>query len=164
MTRFLRALVAASVATLAAAAIAAPPDFVPDDGVRQAAEASAADAVRIAQQQFKLKLDGSEASIEDVERALLALNASYAVAAPKPKDAELMPFATAFGAYVGEVYRKNHGATWGRVTLNGSTYDGFRTASGVDVWPAGRVLNVITDGADNDIAYFYRKLVAGPNR
>jgi len=67
--------------------------------VRQAAEASAADAVRIAQQQFKLKLDGSEASIDDVERVLIALNASYAVASPKPKDAELMPFAT--GAHAG---------------------------------------------------------------
>jgi hypothetical protein len=32
----------------------------------------------------------------------------------------------------------------------------------VNVWPVGRVLNVITDGPDNDIAYFYRKLVAGP--
>ena len=162
--RVLRTLAGMLAASLAAAAIAAPPDFVADDAVRQAAEASAADAVRIAQQQFHLKLDGSEASIEDVERALEALNATYAIASPKPKDAELMPFAQAFGAYVGEIYRKNHGATWGTVTLNGSSYPGLRTASGVNVWPAGRVLNVITDGPDNDIADFYRKLVAGPRR
>ena len=160
--RILHSLIGVLMASLVATAIAAPPDFVADDAVRQAAEASAADAVRIAQQQFHLKLDGSEASIDDVERALVALNEHYAIASPKPSDAELMPFANAFGAYVGEVYRKNHGATWGTVTLNGNSYPGFRTASGVNVWPVGRVLNVITDGPDNDIAYFYRKLVAGP--
>ncbi len=160
--RVLRALAGVLAASLAAAAFAATPDFVADDAIRQAAEASAADAVRIAQQQFKLKLDGSEASIDDVERALEALNATYAIASPKPKDAELMPLAQAFGAYVGEVYRRNHGGTWGTVTLNGSSYAGLRTANGVNVWPAGRALNVIIDGPDNDIAHFYRKLVAGP--
>ena len=160
--RILRSLIVVLAASLAATTFAAPPDFVADDTVRQAAEASAADAVRIAQQQFHLKLDGSEDSIDEVERALVALNATYAIASPKPSDAELMPFAKAFGAYVGEVYRRNHGATWGTVTLNGNSYPGFRTESGVNVWPVGRVLNVITDGPDNDIAYFYRKLVAGP--
>jgi hypothetical protein len=154
----------AGLAALASAAHAATPDFVADDAVRQAAEASAADAVAIAKRQFKLQLDGSEASIDDVERALVALNAAYAIASPKPPDDQLMPMARAFGAYVGEVYRKNHGATWGTVTLNGNRYPGFRTAGGVNVWPVGRVLNVITDGPDNDIAYFYRKLVAGPAR
>ena len=160
--RILRVLTGVLLTSLAATAVAAPPDFVADDAIRQAAEASAADAVRIAQQQFHLKLDGSEDSIDEVERALVALNATYAIASPKPKDAELMPLAQAFGAYVGEVYRKHHGATWGTVTLNGNSYPGFRTESGVNVWPVGRVLNVITDGPDNDIAYFYRKLVAGP--
>ena len=161
-TALARALAGLLAASLAATAMAAPADFVADDAIRQAAEASAAEAVRLAQQQFHLKLDGSEASLDDLERALVALNASYAIAVPKPKDAELMPIAQAFGAYVGEVYRRNHGATWGTVRLNGSSYAGFRTASGVEVWPAGRVLNVITDGPDNDIADFYRKLVAGP--
>jgi len=163
--RILRALIGTLMAGLAAAAFAAPaesPDFVADDAVRQAAEAAATDAVAIARRQFNLKLDGSEASIDDVERALVALNAAYAVVSPKPPDDQLMPMARAFGAYVGEVYRKNHGATWGTVTLNGNRYPGFRTTSGVNVWPVGRVLNVITDGPDNDIAYFYRKLVAGP--
>jgi hypothetical protein len=158
--RLVAGVLAAGLAAIAARA--ATPDFVADDAVRQAAEASAADAVAIAKRQFNLKLDGSEASIDDVERALVALNSAYAIASPKPPDDQLMPMAKAFGAYVGEVYRKNHGATWGTVTLNGSSYAGFRTRSGVDVWPAGRALNVITDGPDNDIAYFYRRLVAGP--
>ena len=163
MSRVPRVLAGALASALAATALAAPPDFVADDAVRQAAEASAADAVRIARQQFKLELDGSEGSIDDVERALVALNASYAVAAPKPKDTELMPFAQAFGAYVGEVYRKNHGGAWGTVTMNGNSYPGLHTANGTNVWLTGRVLNVITDGPDNDIAAFYRRL-ANPAR
>ena len=160
--RILRTLAGVLATALAAMAMAASPDFVADDAVRQAAEASAADAVRIAQQQFHLKLDGSEASIDDVEHVLDNLHTTYSLASKKPADSELMPFAQAFGAYVGEVYRKNHGATWGTVTLNGNQYPGLRTDTGVNVWLVGRVLNRITDGPDNNIAYFYRKLAAGP--
>jgi hypothetical protein len=158
----LRLTAALLAASLTSFVHATPPDFVADPAVQQQAEASAKEAVGIALRQFNLKLDGGEGSIDDIERALERLHGVYAVASPKPPDADLLPIATAFGAYVGEVYRKNHGATWGRVTLNGNTYPGFRTAGGVDVWPVGRVLNVITDGPDNDIAYFYRKLVDGP--
>ena len=151
-------------------AVAAPPaaaakaDFVADAAVQSAAEASAVDAVAMAKRQFNIVLDGSDNSIDDVERALAAVHSAYALASPKPDDAQLMPLAKAFGAYVGELYRKNHGATWGTVTLNGSDYPGFRTATGVNVWPVGRVMNRITDGPENNVADFYRKLVAGPAR
>ena len=67
-----------------------------------------------------------------------------------------------FGAYVGEVCRKNHGATWGAVMRGGRREPGLRPASGVNRWPAGRVLDVITGGPDNDIASFPRKLAVGP--
>ena len=163
MSRLRRRLTAALfAASLTAFTHAAPADFVADPATQQEAEASAKEATIIALRQFNLKLDGGEGSVDDIERALERLHSVYAVASPKPPDADLMPIAKAFGAYVGEVYRKNHGATWGLVTLNGNTYPGLRTASGVNVWPVGRVLNVITDGPDNNIAYFYRKLVDGP--
>ena len=146
---------------LSSVAAAATPDFVADPAVREAAGKSAADAVALAQQ-FQVKLDGSEASLDDVERILDHLHTTYALATHRPTDAELMPVAQTFGAYVGEVYRRNHGGTWGTVTLNGNPYPGLRTEAGVNVWFAGRVLNRITDGPDNDIALYYRKLAAGP--
>ena len=169
--RFISLLAGVLLTTLAGAAsdaAAAPPaaapkaDFVADAAIQKAAEASAADAVVMAKRQFNIVLDGSDNSIDDVERALAAVHSVYATASPKPDDAQLMPLARAFGGYVGEVYRKNHGATWGTVTLNGSDYPGLRTAAGVNVWPVGRVMNRITDGPENDVADFYRKLVAGP--
>ena len=161
----LRPRLAALLLAFAASAFGAgaTPGFVADPAVRDSAEHAAADAVKLAQQ-FSVKLDGSEGSIDDVERVLDKLHTTYSLASSKPADSELMPFAQAFGAYVGEVYRRNHGATWGTVTLNGSQYPGFRTDNGVNVWPVGRVLNRITDGPDNNIAFFYRKLVEGPPR
>ena len=157
------ALLGALLAALALAAFdtkAAAPDFVADAAIGQSAQTSAADAVQFAKRQFNLALDGSEASIDDVERVLDRLHTSYALASPKPPDEQLLPLAKIFGAYVGEVYRRNHGANWGTVTLNGSSYPGFRTDGGVNVWATGRVLNRIIDGPDSNIAFFYRKLVA----
>ena len=163
--RFLSLLAGVLLATRAGAAYqarAAAPDFVADAAVQKAAEASAADAVAMAKRQFNIVLNGSDNSIDDVERALAAVHSAYAVASPKPSDDELLPMAKAFGAYVGEVYRKNHGATWGIVSMNGQDYPGFRTTSGVNVWPVGRVMNRLTDGPENDVSIFYRKLVDGP--
>ncbi len=155
------------VALLAATALtglarADTPGFVASESVRHDAEASAADAVRIAKTQFNLALDGSEASIDDVERALDRLHSNYVLTTPKPADTQLLPVARAFGAYVGEVYRRNHGAAWGTVTLNGTDYAGLRTDAGVNVWMTGRVLNRIIDGPENNIAEYYRKLASGP--
>ncbi len=142
--------------------IAATPDFVASESIRQDAATSATEAVAMAKRQFDIALDGSEASIDDVERALDRLHSNYVLATPKPSDAQLLPFARAFGAYVGEVYRRNHGAAWGTVTLNGTDYAGLRTDTGVNVWWTGRVLNRITDGPDNNVAEFYRRLARGP--
>jgi hypothetical protein len=160
----IRPLLATALLALAATvAVAAPPAFVPDPAVQAAAEADAEQAVATARRQFGVALDYSDRSIEDVERALAGLHTSYSLASPKPPDEQLMPLAGLLGAYVGEVYRRNHGGAWGQVTMNGRTYPGIHTAAGVDVWPAGRVMNRITDGPENDVAAFYRRL-AEPRR
>lgn len=155
----------AAIAVLAFAASVAPaatPDFVADPAVAQAAQASAAEAVKYAQATQHLKLDYSEASIDDVEHVLDMEHLSRALASRLSNDPQLTHVAEIFGAYVGEVYRRNRGAAWGQVTLNGNTYPGFRTDSGINVWATGRVLNRLVDGPDNNIAEYYRKLVRGP--
>ncbi len=164
MTASRRRLLAllAALPLAAAGARAATPDFVADPAVADAAKASAAEAVKVAQDAYKIKLDYSEASIDDVEHILDMAHLSRALASASSNDPRLAHAAEIFGAYLGEVYRRNRGAIWGQVTLNGNTYPGFRTDSGIDVWATGRVMNRIVDGPDNNIAEYYRKLVSGP--
>jgi hypothetical protein len=157
-----RGVVALLGALALASGRAATPDFVADPAVAQAMQAAAAEAVTDARNRLHLQLDYSEASMDDVERLLDSEHLSRALASRLMPDAQLTHVAETFGAYFGEVYRRNRGAAWGRVTLNGNTYPGFRTDSGVNVWATGRVLNRIIDGPDNNIAEYYRKLVRGP--
>jgi hypothetical protein len=37
-----------------------------------------------------------------------------------------MQFAKMFGCYIGEVYRENHGATWGLVEMDGQRFPGLK--------------------------------------
>lgn len=134
-------------------------NFVADPNVQKVAEAYALDAVDLAKNQFGIRLDWSDASIHHVEKALGQMRASYVATTPKPTPEQVMSFAKCFGSYVGEVYRRNHGAEWGMVSLNGQTFPGLRTESGVNFWPWGRVANRITDGDENNVRDYYRALV-----
>ena len=70
-----------------------------------------------------------------------------------------MSYAKAYGSYVGEVYRRNHGAEWGIVNLGGQKFPGLRTKFGTNFWPWGRALNRITQGVENNIADYYKVLL-----
>lgn len=133
--------------------------FTPDVKVQKVAEAGALDAVRFAKQQFGITLDGSDASITEVERALALMHSSFITTTPRPTEEQAMSFAKAFGSYVGEVYRKNHGGSWGIVSLDGQEYPGLQTQSGTRFWPWVRVLNRITQGPENNVADYYRALL-----
>ncbi len=100
--RLISLLVGVLLTPLAGAAFeaaAAPPaavariDFVADAAIQKEAEASAADAVGMARRQFNIALDGSDNSIDDIERALAAMHSAYALASPKPADDQLLPLA-----------------------------------------------------------------------
>ena len=47
----------------------------------------------------------------------------------KPSDEQVMVFAKMFGSYIGEVYRKNHGANWGLVAMDGQCFPGMKAES-----------------------------------
>lgn len=139
---------------------AADQSFSPDPNIQKVAEAYALDAVDFSAKQFGITLDWSDGSIASVEKALEQLSASYASKNPKPTEAQVMSFAKAYGSYVGEVYRRNHGATWGIVTLGGQKFPGLRTASGINFWPWGRALNRITNGAEDNLSDYYAALLS----
>jgi hypothetical protein len=135
------------------------PSFVADSKIQQIAEAYSADAVDFAKSQFGVTLDWSEASIASVERFLAQMHTSYLTTKPRPTEEQVMSFAKAFGSYIGEVYRRSHGGEWGMVTLEGQSFPGLRTRSGVNFWPWGRALNRIMQGPENNVADYYKVLL-----
>jgi len=133
--------------------------FVADTNIQKIAEAYALDTVDLAKSQFGVQLDWSDASIENVEKALVKMHASYIASTPRPTQEQVMSFAKGFGSYVGEVYRRNHGGEWGMVSLNGQKFPGLRTKAGTNFWPWGRVANRITEGDENNVFDYYRVLL-----
>jgi hypothetical protein len=136
-------------------------DFAPDDQIRQIAEAYALDAVDIAKSQFKINLDFSDQSITRVEQILDFLHNDRVKS--NPTQEQIFNFAKVFGSYIGEVYRRNHGATWGTVTMGRDSFPGLQaTAKGNLFWPWGKVQNRITQGAEDNVAVYYRVLLTSP--
>ena len=132
--------------------------FKIDNDVQQVAEAYSLDAVDAARENFGVTLDWSDASIERVEGVLAQL---YAQRDSAPSDDVVWTFAKMFGSYIGEVYRKNHGATWGTVTLQGQTFPGIQASTTCQLfWPWGKAHNRITQGEEENVLHYYRVLLA----
>src|SRR6516165_7718567 len=86
-----------------------------DPNIDEIAKAYALDAIDIALRNFGITLDWSDKSIQLVEDMLEQLHDS--LADTKPPEDTVWVFAKSFGSYLGEVFCKNHGGTWGMVRL-----------------------------------------------
>lgn len=133
--------------------------FTADPKIQTIAEAYAQNAVDFARKQFGIQLDWTDASIANVETALAKMHQSYISTTPRPTEKQVMSFAYAFGSYIGEVYRRNHGGEWGIVDLEGQKYPGIKSKSGTNFWPWGRALNRIIQGPENNVADYYKMLL-----
>jgi hypothetical protein len=103
------------------------------------------------------RYDGQDEGLDGAQ----ALDGRDSVTAtPKPTEDQAMGYAKAFGSYVGEVYRRNHGARWGMISLGGQPFPVLQTKSGVNFWPWVRALNRITVGAENNVEDYYQVLLA----
>ena len=132
--------------------------FTPDDKIQKIAEAYALDACDFLRDHFHIILDWSDASIQHIESTLDTFHCEAAKAQPTPE--QVMGFAKMFGSYIGEVYRKNHGATWGLVEINGQRFPGLKaTASDTTFWPWGRARNRLVNGAENNVWHYYSELI-----
>ncbi|MBC3919116.1 hypothetical protein H8L32_16615 [Undibacterium sp. CY18W] len=130
--------------------------FSADPNIQKIAEAYSLDAVDYAKNQFGVRLDWTDASIEEVEKTLARMHSSYMETTPKPTEAQVMQFAKAFGSYLGEVSRRNHGAEWGIVNLFGQKFPGLKTSSGMLFWPWMKVSKRITLGSEEDVFFYYQ--------
>ena len=132
--------------------------FAADPKVQQVAEAYAADAVDFARDQFQLTLDGSDASVAHIETILGRMHDQMADV--KPSDEQVFTFAKMFGSYVGEIFRRNHGATWGLVHLNDAIFVGMKNHEVPGLfWPWGRAQKRLENGPEDNMLHYYRWLV-----
>jgi hypothetical protein len=135
--------------------------FTPDEKIQKIAEAYSLDARDFLCDHFRVKLDWSDASIQEIEKAMDTF--SRQAQSAKPTEEQVMGFAKMFGSYVGEVYRKNHGATWGMVEMSGQSFPGLKAElNGTLFWPWGRARNRLVDGAENNVWHYYSQLPKKP--
>ncbi len=138
-----------------------PPTFTPDEKIARIAEGYSLDAVDFFRDHFQLTLDWSDESIKKVESVMDTFH--HELEREKPSDEQVMQFAKLFGSYIGEVYRKNHGAAWGWVELNGQRFPGMKKdANGNLFWPWGRARDRLTKGAECNVWDYYRVMIELP--
>jgi hypothetical protein len=131
--------------------------FARDADIQEIAEAYHLDAIDFARDNFSITLDSSDASVEQVERMLDVLH--QARASDRPSDELVTTVSRMFGSYVGETYRRNHGGTWGMVTLQGQTFPGFEASDCGLFWPWGKVENRLTNGTEDNVWHYYNALL-----
>lgn len=131
--------------------------FVPDEKVMQVAEAYALDMVDFARERFNVELDGSDQSVEALEEIAGVAHEMYISDQPDPSA--LDPFVKMIGSYLGEVFRRNHDAEWGWVTLEGEQMPGMRARGGGLFWPWGRAQNRIINGPEDNLWHYFNYLL-----
>ncbi|MHB0971227.1 MAG: hypothetical protein ACYC7A_06150 [Thermoanaerobaculia bacterium] len=131
--------------------------FDPDARYREIAEAYSLDAIDFARKAFRIQLDWSDHSVEKVEQVLSDLHRD--LLSQQPTDEQVMQMAKMLGSYVGEVFRRNHGAEWGMVHLGEESFPGLRTEKGgATFWPWGRAFNRLKNGPEDNIWHYYQIL------
>jgi hypothetical protein len=139
------------------------PSFAADPKIQQVAEAYALDAVDYARDQFDLQLDFSDDSVQHVETMLTRLHDEMAGA--EPSQDQIFQFAKMLGSYVGEVFRRNHGARWGMVTLGSDSFPGLAAdKSGGRFWPWGKVQNRLVNGPEDNVWHYFKYLAEHDGR
>jgi len=134
--------------------------FQPDKSIGERAASYADRAVEFARERLGVTLDWSDESVRLVEDILSRLHEDIEKA--NPTEGEILQFAKIFGSYVGEVFRKNHGALWGIITLQGRRIFGLQIPdSEMRIWPWLLAQNRITNGPEDNISYFYKMVIIG---
>jgi hypothetical protein len=133
-------------------------EFSKDARYQAIAEAYALDAVNFAHANMKLRLDWTDHSIQLLESILDVFNRD--LTKTKPTDEQVLRFSKMWGSYLGEVYRKNHGAIWGLVTQGGHSFPGLQATSGTLFWPWGRVENRLRNGPEDNVWRYYQHLTS----
>ncbi len=128
--------------------------FRPDSQIAEIAAAYSLDAVDIAAQNFGISLDWSDASIRKIEEMLGRLHDDMGKSRP-PEDA-VWTFAKAFGSYIGEVTRRNHGGVWGMISMDQESFPGLQQANGELIWPWSKAHKRLMNGPEDNVWHYFR--------
>lgn len=132
--------------------------FVKDSKIQEEASLNADGAIKFALDHYRIDLDWSDDSIEKIELILSSLHKE--ARKDKPTQEQMLGFAIPFGSYIGEVYRRNHGAEWGSITLEGETYPGLQCSKrGQNFWPWLKALKRIENGDEDNVWHYYQILL-----
>lgn len=130
--------------------------FEPDPKLQEAAAQDAENAVKFALENFKVHLDWSDDSISKIEEILDSFHQQ--VIKDKPTEMQIFNFVRPFGSYLGEVYRRNHGATWGMCSMGEESFPGLCTTYDRQFWPWIKVQKRIENGYEDNIWHYYQVL------
>jgi hypothetical protein len=133
-------------------------NFTKDDKIQEIAEEYSLDAIDFARNHFNIKLDWSDGSVAHIESMLGTFHDQILQA--KPSEEQIFEFAKMFGSYIGEVFRRNHEATWGVVHIDGDSFPGLEANGSAGLfWPWGRAQNRITKGSADNVWHYYQILI-----
>lgn len=129
--------------------------FETDKSAQNTAMRHARDLVVFAQSELNLKLDWSDASVRQVEELAGSLHADFRRQRANADD--IAPLVTMIGSYLGEVLRRNHGAQWGWVSVNGHRVLGLKAAqTGALFTPVETVKRRVHQGASSNLWRAYQ--------
>lgn len=133
--------------------------FEQDSKLQMVAEAYAQDAIDFARAHYSRRLDWSDESVRHIEE--IAGHLHDTLPTPRPPEEQIFGFAKMLGSYVGEVFRRNHGADWGMVSLNDERFPGLKGHhDGVTFWPWGRLMNRLVNGGEDNVWHYYQRLIS----
>lgn len=107
---------------------------------------------------YRTQLDYSPESVEAVERILDSL--ARASNAQRSTDADLRAEALIFGAYIGEVIRRQHGGEWARDHQQAGPGSYPLSWQGHDSFPYGWCYKRLTNGPEDNVWHKYQYFVS----
>ena len=128
-------------------------DFVADPQLQIVVTQAAAKCVEFVKLKFGKTLDYSDESVNEIESVLAVLHQS--IPAEKPSQEDIQDYATLFGSYLGETYRKNHGGEWGI----GSGTVALGIGSGYLAFPWARAFKRLTHGEEDGVDAWYYGMI-----
>jgi hypothetical protein len=118
----------------------------------------AQEAVTIARDRYGRTLDFSESSVTELENLLAVMHTSLPKPGDpaRPSDEWIASIAVTFGAYLGEIFRKNLGGKWLQQNPKATGSLPCLNVQGNVLTPCRKVSKRILEGPVEDVAFFYR--------
>jgi hypothetical protein len=127
--------------------------------VAKLGEAYALDMVDFAKATIDVDLDWSDASVEIVEEMANGLHQQYLK--DNPPEEQVRQSWMMLGCYIGEVAYRNHGCTWGWITMDGNRFEDLQSPDGKLFWPAGKARGRLLTGSEDNLWHYFQVVVVG---